>query len=421
MKRSVTLVLGSMAALFAACEETSLQPAGSTPDAAVADASHDAGPARPEDAAPNADGHDAHEVADAARPPFDGSAPAVRCATEPCPIQITAGRSHYCALWSDAHVSCWGEPSRLGAPIPADSPSFGTSPVDVPGLGPVRELASGGGDTCVVTSSGSVSCWSENVAPTEVTEVAGASRVLVGKDGTSRCALVGVGGLRCWGSNPSLVPPESALDIGPREVASAALGTSAGLLVDTEGDVLSWGSDPLLLGRPASDIVFPPRPIPTLSGVFSLEVGDNSACAIDRDGRSFCWGQGSEGVLALGVIRSTTSPTEIYFPAGEHPRAFALAERHGCATTVTGTVLCWGARNGRGELGRAELPGVYVPTRVELGELDAVQVATGLESTCVLAHNGAVRCWGDNHWGQLGRGSKDGLRHPESAAVIGME
>jgi len=47
---------------------------------------------------------------------------------------------------------------------------------------------------------------------------------------------------------------------------------------------------------------------------------------------------------------------------------------------------------------------ILTPAKV-VGLNNVVQIATGSSFTCALLSNGAVECWGDNQFDQLGTGS----------------
>ncbi len=81
----------------------------------------------------------------------------------------------------------------------------------------------------------------------------------------------------------------------------------------------------------------------------------------------------------------------------------ATAE-HKCAVLRNGKLLCWG-ENKYGQLGLGTTSSEeYLPLTVT-GVTDAVDVAVGLDHTCILRTGGAVQCWGANDKGQLGDGT----------------
>lgn len=105
--------------------------------------------------------------------------------------------------------------------------------------------------------------------------------------------------------------------------------------------------------------------------------------------------------------------------------AIAAEDFHACAFFADGTVGCWGD-NRSGQLGDGTTIPRLTPTPVTVVTFSSlatqtrpvfpvllplrntVQIVTGGIHTCAIAANGAVLCWGDNHFGQLGIGSTTG-------------
>jgi alpha-tubulin suppressor-like RCC1 family protein len=96
---------------------------------------------------------------------------------------------------------------------------------------------------------------------------------------------------------------------------------------------------------------------------------------------------------AIQAVASTTSPM------------IAAGDNHSCAVLHTGAVTCWG-QNAFGQLGNDTNYGQYVPnstpSMVGLGGATATAVTAGMNHACALLDTGAVKCWGNNNRGQLG-------------------
>ena len=76
---------------------------------------------------------------------------------------------------------------------------------------------------------------------------------------------------------------------------------------------------------------------------------------------------------------------------------------HTCALTSTGAVRCWGERS-KGQLGNgAPLDNALTFTSEQVTGITsgATSLDTLVDHTCAVV-SGAVKCWGDNTWGQLG-------------------
>jgi alpha-tubulin suppressor-like RCC1 family protein len=82
-------------------------------------------------------------------------------------------------------------------------------------------------------------------------------------------------------------------------------------------------------------------------------------------------------------------------------QAIALGEEHACAIVAGGAVFCWGD-NAFGELGQpAATMFSDVPVQVA-GIQNATSIAAGQYHTCVVRTGGTVSCWGRNNATQVG-------------------
>lgn len=104
--------------------------------------------------------------------------------------------------------------------------------------------------------------------------------------------------------------------------------------------------------------------------------------------------------------RSTLDSNQIVPPlTAEEATTVAVAgEAHTCLLTAEGAVLCWGA-NHYGQLGDGTRLNRTTPVAV-LGLTSGVRaLVAGGYHTCALTGAGEVKCWGRNQYGQLGDAS----------------
>lgn len=351
------------------------------------------------------------------RAPFDGSAPAIECAVTPCMKRIVAGPTHYCAIGSDDVVRCWGNPSALGDFAARSSGAPGAAPVVIDGIGEVVDVGASTLRTCIALADGGVDCFGKDTpTPTRVAGAPPARKLAIGDDRS--CAIGAAGELVCWGDSEATGKGDRTMSLEGEQATAAAISERAAFAVGATGALFSWGADPMMLGRdtPLSADWTPDR-VAGLGATLQVAASDRHVCALTKEGRLFCWGHGDRGALGLGSIRSVSVPTEVLFPGPAWPAQVAVALTHSCVRMTDSSVACWARVNTSGELGHADRTGVYIPARVSLPKPVAA-VATGTGSTCVLATDGSVQCWGDNSYGQLGLGQRDGQRHYVPTAVV---
>ncbi len=110
-------------------------------------------------------------------------------------------------------------------------------------------------------------------------------------------------------------------------------------------------------------------------------------------------------VCRSGVCRDADPPVKL-----------GAGSDHSCALRRSGAVVCWGD-NSYGQLGDGTTVGRTRPVRVSALN-DAVDLAVGDRHTCAVRASGAVACWGDNSSRQVGHDA--GTESPLPAPVPGV-
>ncbi len=219
--------------------------------------------------------------------------------------RLSAQGETICALLTSGQVDCWGLGSDgiLGAGEAVQSSEFPVAVLGLGGTGTLTGVAALSGDgrtACALLSSGKVDCWGEDnegQLGTGTIPVTGDSFVpvaVVGVHGTgtlsgvaqlttdfsSFCAVLGSGGLDCWGGNTGGQLGDGSIS-GPQICDGEACGMTPAQVVSTRGQG-------------------------ALSGVASVvsnsvdEVGGYGYYAILSSGAVDCWGAGIDAQGVLG-------------------------------------------------------------------------------------------------------------------------
>ena len=195
------------------------------------------------------------------------------------------------------------------------------------------------------------------------------------------CAILDDHTLRCWGSG---------------------LHGQLGL-----GDTADRGDHPGEMGD-----ALPPVGLGAGRTATAISAGRLFTCALLDDGGLKCWGVNEQGQLGQGDLTNRgDEPNEmgddlpsVDLGAGRTATAVTTGSYHACALLDDATVRCWGD-NGSGELGQGDDDRRTRPP-VAAVALDgpATMVTAGADSTCAVIDDVALKCWGLNVEGQLGRG-----------------
>jgi len=138
-----------------------------------------------------------------------------------------------------------------------------------------------------------------------------------------------------------------------------------------------------------------------LDGIAEVATAMNTTCARLADGTVRCWGMNGDGELGTGAgVASRANPEPVAGVSGA--TSLVAGRNHFCALVQDGAVTCWGD-NQFGELGDGSLSDRFTPVSV-FGLYGATAIAAGSRHTCAVVSNGEVQCWGSNWSGELGYG-----------------
>lgn len=351
---------------------------------------------------------------------------------EPVSTPISAGQGFACTLTATGTTYCWG--SNFGWPMCSEwdycdwdlflNPTLVESPV------PFRSISAGGFHVCAIGPSDLAYCWGRNdngqlgdgmlvgrTVPAPVTGNLRVASISAGRFHT--CAVTTSGELYCWGSNyfgqlgigsttDSAIPAKVISDSTFATVSASEEHTCA---LTKSGAASCWGrNDSGKLGTPTPDDRHVPTLVATKETFTAITAGYTHTCALRSDGGAFCWGFNGSGQLGDGSTVTRFAPTVV---AGSHTFASISAGwLHTCATTVFAEGYCWGWNSpfdtsegplGGGLLGDGTTIDRLVPTSVT-GRHRFTHLSAGYQSTCGLAAESTVLCWG---WGPYGDGTRE--------------
>jgi alpha-tubulin suppressor-like RCC1 family protein len=315
-------------------------------------------------------------------------------------------------------VKCWGWNGygQLGNPANNDP---NPTPLDVPGLSSgVVAISAGDYHTCALTTAGAVKCWGGN----QYAELGNPTNT--------------------DSDNPNPAPLQvTELTSGVAAISAGGLppaGESHTCALTTGGAVKCWGNNNEgQLGNPTNAGIFynsNPTPLQVTgltSGVGAISAGDSHTCALTTGGAVKCWGDNGSGELGnptnSGTSYNTPNPTPLQV-TGLTSGVAAISAGNGytCALTTAGAVKCWGS-NHYGQLGNPTNSGTVnanpTPSDVSVLSSGIAAISAGSGHTCALTTAGTVKCWGWNDYGQLGNPTNTDTDNPNPTPlqVTGFE
>jgi alpha-tubulin suppressor-like RCC1 family protein len=116
-----------------------------------------------------------------------------------------------------------------------------------------------------------------------------------------------------------------------------------------------------------------------------------------------CWGDNEFGDVGDNSDIDRLAPVQV-MGLTSGVQAVAAGNAHTCAVTTAGAVMCWG-QNEYGQLGDNSTSANPFPLAVQGLSSGATSVTAGFGHSCAVAAGGAAMCWGDNEYAQLGNGT----------------
>jgi alpha-tubulin suppressor-like RCC1 family protein len=176
--------------------------------------------------------------------------------------------------------------------------------------------------------------------------------------------------------------------------------------LDTDGRAYCWGSNSQgQLGNGTTADADHPVPVASTRTFTAIAAAGNGGirahtCAIASGGAAWCWGSGLGGELGDGG--QTGSPRPVAVAGGHVFVGIAVGWPYSCGVTASGTTYCWG-QNTHGAFGDGTTTSSLIPVP-GAGGMAFSRFAGGDIGACGLTASGEAYCWGRNSYGQLGTG-----------------
>jgi alpha-tubulin suppressor-like RCC1 family protein len=237
--------------------------------------------------------------------------------------------------------------------------------------GDITQLSFRGSAPCVLSTSGRMACWGENLSGQLGRGTASASEP------------------------PSFVPVDDVVDM--------ATGENIAFAIDGDGALWGWGDNAesqLGLGTSTTFEATPQRV--SLPPVADVATGQFHSCAITTDGELYCWGQNGCGALGTGMTNvNEDSPFRVQGVA--NARSVEVSDRETCYIDDAGAVWCIGSSHFDGD--GCVTPRLVPTQRTELSSI--VEIVGGCHlSMCAIDATGDAWCWGGNMFGVGGDGTE---------------
>ncbi len=328
-------------------------------------------------------------------------------------LQVSISSTHACLVLADGTVRCWGknDSGQLGNTLSSSS-----TPVQVQNITTVKVVAVGGTQSLAVLANGQVMWWGKRPidysasgttyspltpAPTRITGLGNASDIVTAASGDGpRCALVDDKTAHCWGFHVAPNGDTSFLsiptDIGLTGVTAISGGLGFNCAALSAGGAKCWGFGVESQALGTGDAwAHTPVMVESLTGsVSKLRSGDYFTCVMRSAGDVQCWGSNQYHQLGPNAGTSFSSATPFVIDGLSSVKDLACGGENACAIETGGAIKCWGDDT-YGQLGDGVTGvGSGEPSSVQGLAGPATAVALGGESVCAILQNGSVQCWG---------------------------
>lgn len=261
-----------------------------------------------------------------------------------------------------------------------------------------------------------------DMPPTNAVAIDGGSRhtLFLLSDRTVTAAGEGLYGKLGDGTGNTRLSPVAVT--GLSNVIAISAGGDHSLALKADGTVWAWGrntsgqlGDNTLTNRTA------PVQVPGLSDVIGISAGAGHSLAVKSDGTVWAWGANLSGQLGISVSTTTgcyCKKVPVQMPSVTDAVAVSAGGTSMMLKT-DGTVWAWG-KTSSGGLGNGTAPlnacnCTAIPKQTSIWGV--TQISAGDSYNAALRWDGTVWTWGDNTYGQIGKGTAGGKQLSPYLAV----
>jgi len=206
------------------------------------------------------------------------------------------------------------------------------------------------------------------------------------------------------------VPNENDVVSGVQlEASTVTAGEYHTCALDLEGKAYCWGSnDAGQLGDGTTTSRPTPTPVAGDLRFISISAGFEHTCGVAADSTAYCWGDAWYGRLGNGASgQGNIFPTPQPVSTDKKFVKISATSTNGCALTPDGDIYCWG-HGQAGRIGDGSLTNRFTPVKV-IGDLKFKDLIAAHQHICGLTLEGSAYCWGTTALGRLGNGQTSGI------------
>lgn len=316
-----------------------------------------------------------------------------------------------------------------------------------------QQVTSASDSTCALTTDGDAYCWGWNTfgnigngttsnsstpLAVNMSSLGGKKFRYISTGSFGPCAISTDNQLYCWGLNmtngQNVLSPLNVSSYGAlsgKTISTVSGGIGYGCAVDTAGLAYCWGgnSSGEVGDGTFSSANLNPKAVyasGALSGktISKISVGYSHTCVIASDNKAYCWGENDHGQLGNNLLVNSNVPVAVDMTtvlSGKTIKEISVRDSSetssSCAIASDDNLYCWG-ENGENELGNGTYVDSSVPVvSIKSGDLTGKFVknidSSGIYSTCLLATDNWVYCRGENSSGEVGNNL--GMQSPYEA------